>query len=1104
MDTESSCTTVLISDDPSKTDSFGSHERVAKAIAQLINKEDGGKSIALTGTWGSGKSTVVELMKNHLADDTEVFVFDAWAHEGDPLRRTFLEQLIDFLKDCGWIDDKCAEMKEKLSGKINTQKIETTPIVTDTGKKFGLATLLVPLGIAIFSWVPSMLERLSDVNVPVLWGAIFSLIFIGILLTVSPLFVLYRHQSTSGDPPNKTNKDAGALINQHVTIEESETIEGIEPTSLEFQYYFSELLGFALNEGNIEPNKQKKLLIVVDNLDRVDTKDALEIWATMRTFFEFDSNNAAGWKSHLWLLVPFDKDALTRIWHFADEQSSSKQVVQSFIDKSFQIIFNVASPVHTAWKDFLMCQLEDALPEHTNHNPDDFHTVYRLYRLCGITNNKFPTPRDLKLFVNNIGALYRQWHDEIPLPIQALYVILQRKGNHNFENELRDDEIVGDKERQLIDSKYKRYLAALHFNVPIEMSLQILMAPRIEAALRDGDIDDMNKICELEGFAQVCEMVLEENCPDWSRSGGRDICIAADTLSALEQIDDASWRSIWDLLCLSIGQIPFLGEIDDKIGNGLRQLLRHQPNNDFAKSIIMLTGKSASRFDDSIQSIEHDSLDNWLKGIFAVLMELHETDRQNMIDEHFWIYGSASNYIEIISRLNANPVWNIMQPYFKTKAESNEVIIALTGKAHDQKFYDYRKCAETMLQTGQKWQWENFIPTLILQLQGSKNIASAEIYANLYTLLHLEKNGVSLDIAWNDLSNGGHLFHQIHGANDDAKAISLCLIPILQIVPNGNPRQHINNSQAGLNKFNAIMKSPESYTHIVSCFARHVVKFSTFETCLELPVEAPNTSNFICETMEAIAKEESLAKMLTEYDFNVDNSRIYSIALKKIDPNYEQKFAEFLISGFKNIDLNTWFSEMHHDGSTLQLLVDVVDTGHQPELTTNFQDALLEHAKHLIEGNAELHPSKDNWYKVYSALASHTKITFLKKLLDMVIRYEDDSTDKILDIYGELLVDCNILNNDADDLVLVGFKNFIEKMSDVELTWMNNVISNCPTILTACELQSKMDFEDRMILALNNDELSEEIQGLLGTIAKQLGIDILQKDEWSGTHILKV
>ena len=90
------CTTHLLPDHPAQTDAFGSHDRVASGIADLVSSGDGGKSIALTGSWGSGKSTVVELLK--LKDSpTKIFVFNAWTHEGDPLRRTFLEQLINFL-----------------------------------------------------------------------------------------------------------------------------------------------------------------------------------------------------------------------------------------------------------------------------------------------------------------------------------------------------------------------------------------------------------------------------------------------------------------------------------------------------------------------------------------------------------------------------------------------------------------------------------------------------------------------------------------------------------------------------------------------------------------------------------------------------------------------------------------------------------------------------------------------------------------------------------------------------------------------------------------------------------------------------------------------
>lgn len=42
----------LLPDFPATQDSFGPHGRIADAIHQLILKEDGGRAIALIGTWG--------------------------------------------------------------------------------------------------------------------------------------------------------------------------------------------------------------------------------------------------------------------------------------------------------------------------------------------------------------------------------------------------------------------------------------------------------------------------------------------------------------------------------------------------------------------------------------------------------------------------------------------------------------------------------------------------------------------------------------------------------------------------------------------------------------------------------------------------------------------------------------------------------------------------------------------------------------------------------------------------------------------------------------------------------------------------------------------
>ena len=80
------------------------HQRIADKLYEIISanpKE--GLTIGLEGEWGSGKSTVVKLLQEKLktnkSDKTFVFYIDAWEHEGDHLRRVFLETLIARLQE---------------------------------------------------------------------------------------------------------------------------------------------------------------------------------------------------------------------------------------------------------------------------------------------------------------------------------------------------------------------------------------------------------------------------------------------------------------------------------------------------------------------------------------------------------------------------------------------------------------------------------------------------------------------------------------------------------------------------------------------------------------------------------------------------------------------------------------------------------------------------------------------------------------------------------------------------------------------------------------------------------------------------------------------
>lgn len=93
---------ILLRDDPSATDEFGPHKKIASIIKDEIARSSSGRSIAVVGPWGSGKSTVIQLLKGELSISKDVsahvFVYDAWSHQGDPLRRAFLEDLINSLK----------------------------------------------------------------------------------------------------------------------------------------------------------------------------------------------------------------------------------------------------------------------------------------------------------------------------------------------------------------------------------------------------------------------------------------------------------------------------------------------------------------------------------------------------------------------------------------------------------------------------------------------------------------------------------------------------------------------------------------------------------------------------------------------------------------------------------------------------------------------------------------------------------------------------------------------------------------------------------------------------------------------------------------------
>ena len=130
---------------------------------------------------------------------------------------------------------------------------------------------------------------------------------------------------------------------------------------MEFHEEYKNLLRSALS------NPKRKLILVVDNLDRLDSENALLMWATMKTFLDYGAIKGEEWSKRLWLIVPFDPKALVRIWQNEDLSKAGNapydQVAEPFVDKTFQLTFHVPPPVLSNWVQYFTKKAHEALPK---------------------------------------------------------------------------------------------------------------------------------------------------------------------------------------------------------------------------------------------------------------------------------------------------------------------------------------------------------------------------------------------------------------------------------------------------------------------------------------------------------------------------------------------------------------------------------------------------------------------------------------------------------------------------------------------------------------------------------------------------------------------
>ncbi len=484
------CPTVLLGDTPTEEDAFR-HREIASAIAGMILTEDGGRAIALTGPWGSGKSTVVTLLARELGNRKEpatVITFDAWAHQGDPLRRTFLEvaieELSQFLDQQAW-----TERKDILARRLVITSTHAQPQLTGLGALGALALLASPVSFQLFSIFTK--DNKAGITLPQ-W-VLFGFGSAPLLLSLY-ILLMWLRSYMQRNPRPIPSLIYSASENRTVT----NTSRTAEPTSVEFEQAYCDLLRDAIGDSN------RKVVLVIDNLDRLEATDAKAIWATLRTFFDKPIRSEP-WFHKTWILVPFDSEGLK-----SSQTTGGDTPANPFVEKTFQAFFRVPAPLLSNWEAYLYQQLAIALPHHKGS--DEYHDIFRVYDNLKRLPSDTPTPRQLKLFVNKLGSLHRQWQHQIPLATQAAFLLLLEQHGGSFVERLQNTDGKGlttESVSRRLSGDWQRDVAALYFNVPVDMAFEALLNAPVSSALVSRDPSALQSLERSPGFDEILQRAIE-------------------------------------------------------------------------------------------------------------------------------------------------------------------------------------------------------------------------------------------------------------------------------------------------------------------------------------------------------------------------------------------------------------------------------------------------------------------------------------------------------------------------------------------------------------------------------------------------------------------
>lgn len=301
------------------------HSNLAESISELINngKE---KILGLEGEWGSGKSNVIEIIRNKLGDNYYIYIYDAWGHQEDLQRRSFLEEMTSELCNKNILKKenlgKWNEEIENLLSRRSREITKTLPKLNDTYLYIFLVCVLnlitnkfTTQGMKAF--IPSGIENYIIRNFPDFIKVLLIFTSKNMPIFLYLVYLFNKYYKNLGFQKKYLKEELSKMLYIYKDKQTETTVATItstkEPSVKEFKDWMS----------NVDIDLRKKLIIVFDNMDRLPPHKIKDLWSSIHTFF------AENEYERIWTIIPFDRGHIRKA--FGGENEIEKLVSDDFI-----------------------------------------------------------------------------------------------------------------------------------------------------------------------------------------------------------------------------------------------------------------------------------------------------------------------------------------------------------------------------------------------------------------------------------------------------------------------------------------------------------------------------------------------------------------------------------------------------------------------------------------------------------------------------------------------------------------------------------------------------------------------------------------------------